>query len=59
MRNILVLTGSGKRKESKGVVQIFRIFGHQQPCRYKKKSEGEIFCVSVCRLLSRSKILPG
>ena len=34
MRSILTDFDSGKRKESRGWTQIFRIFGHQQPCRY-------------------------
>ena len=50
MRNILANSGSGKPKESTGCVEIFRISGHQQPCRYAKKNEyiksrSQILCV--------------
>ena len=37
VRNILADFDSEKRKESTGCSQIFRIFGHQQPCRYGEK----------------------
>ena len=39
VRNILANSGSEKPKESTGCVEIFRISGHQQPCRYEKKIE--------------------
>ena len=37
VRNILVDVGSEKRQESIADLQIFWIFGHQQPCRYGEK----------------------
>ena len=37
MRNILADVGSGKRQESNADAQIFWIFEHQQPCRYREK----------------------
>ena len=50
VRNMVVDIGSEKRKESMCCVWIFRMFGHQQPCRYKKKSGDSFYVCVVFRL---------